>query len=611
MTHKLTFSLLLLCTLSHDRMCAQTGPGGVGTSATNVLWLAADRGISVTSGAVTNWADQSGNGFNAVPNAATARPAFVSSSVNGYPSLSFDGANDELWINDNASFDLTQWHFFIVPRVGVQKNYNAWLTKGNDSQENYEMLSFSDGNIHVPTYYTDASRSTPNAPVGMVTTTGFNIIEYSYSSAVGRDIYKNGASSYTDDESKTPATNNFSLYIGNERSTSGRFINASLAEVVMYNTRLNDAQRIIVNNYLAAKYGIALSANDIYTQDNAGSGNYDHDVAGIGRVDASNIQSDSQGSGIVRVLNPAGMGDGEYYLFGHDNGALGTYQTSDYPSGLQGRLVRVWRGNEVGTITSFNVRFDLTGLGPVTATQLRLLIDTDNDGTFADETPGGGGVISGATLVSGNIYQFAGVTGLNNNVRFTLGTTNIVSTPLPVSLKQFTAVRETDLVRVDWTTLEEKNNRLFSVERSKDGIDFELVGSRQGQFTSSGEKHYTIRDHAPFKEVSYYRLKQEDHDGTTAYSQVVVIPAKKSVLSDLQLYPNPCTTSFKLRCKACDTPFLHLEVTSSFGVPCYSIALHPGVDVMDVQPEPALPPGVYMVSIGNGSEVVTRRLIVE
>ena len=55
---------------------AQTGPGGVGNSANNVLWLRADMGVTTVGPAVTNWADQSGNGNNATsPSVAAAASA--------------------------------------------------------------------------------------------------------------------------------------------------------------------------------------------------------------------------------------------------------------------------------------------------------------------------------------------------------------------------------------------------------------------------------------------------------------------------------------------------------------------------------------------------------
>ncbi|HMQ77776.1 MAG TPA: hypothetical protein PKA92_16920, partial [Flavobacteriales bacterium] len=413
---------------------AQTGPGGVGSSATNVLWLRADAGVTHSSGAVSQWSDQSGNANHAVlpGTIPTATPAYVTGSVNGYPSLDFDGSDDQLWVADHSSIDLTAWHFFIVVTADLLKDYNAWMVKGNDSQENYEMLSYLDGNVHTPTYYTDATRTFPSSAGGQVTTTAFDVIEYSYNTSVGRDVYKNAGSIHTDNESKTPQTNNHPLFIGNERSTTGRVVNGDMAEVIAFNARLNATQRLLVNNYLAAKYGRSLATGDIYNEDDAGNGDHDHDVAGIGRTSSGDLQTAGRGSGIV-LISKAGYGglqDNEFLLWGHEGGALGTWGVTDLPTGVQGRWQRVWRVSEVnasgGAVNVGNVdmSFDLNGLGPVTTSELRLLVDTDNDGLFADETP-----ISGAIDDGGGMYRFAGVSALQNNRRFTLGTTNILSTP--------------------------------------------------------------------------------------------------------------------------------------------------------------------------------------
>ena len=522
---------------------AQTGPGGIGTSANNVLWLDANSGITQSGGLVSEWNDRSGNSNHALlpGSIPTAKPAFVASSVNGYPSLDFDGTDDQLWVTDNASLDLTQWHFFIVVTADLQKDYNAWMVKGDDSDENWEMLSYSDGNIHTPTKYTDGTRTFPSSAGGQVTTTTFDVIEYSYSTVVGRDVYKNAANIITDNENKTPKVNNFPLYIANERSTAGRCVNGDIAEVVAYNALLNSAQRIIVNNYLAAKYNRTLSTSDIYLQDNAGNGNFDHDVAGIGRVDASNTQNDSHGSGIVRIANPTGLGNNEFYIWGHNNGVLGAYGSTDFPPGLQGRLQRVWRGNEVSAagaavdVGSVDITWDLAGLGTVTASDLRLLVDTDNDGVFADET-----TISGATNVGGTLYRFAGVSALANNLRFTLGTINMSGTPLPVELLSFEgrALSATTAL-LEWRTATEHDNDYFTVERSTNGQDWDPVGVQDGAGNSATELSYSMVDRAAPGGLCYYRLRQTDLNGTSIWSDVVPVRFSEAVDNRPFAYPNP------------------------------------------------------------------------
>ena len=524
---------------------AQTGPGGVGTSASNVLWLDANSGGTQSGGLVSQWNDRSGNNNDALRPGSipTAKPSYVASSVNGYPSLDFDGTDDQLWVTDNATLDLTQWHFFIVVTADLQKDHNAWMVKGDDSDENWEMLSYSDGNIHTPTKYTDGTRTFPSSAGGQVTTTTFDVIEYSYSTGVGRDVYKNAANIIADNESKTPKVNNFPLYIANERSTAGRCVNGDIAEVVAYNAPLNSAQRLIVNNYLAAKYARTLSSGDVYVQDNAGNGNYDHDVAGIGRVDGSNIQTDSRGSGIVRIgkAGYGGLGDDEFLLWGHDNATLGAYGSTDFPVGLQGRLHRVWRVSEVNSsgaavnVGNTDITFDLAGLGTVTASDLRLLVDTDGDGVFADETP-----INGATNVGGTLYRFSNSNALQDGRRFTLGTINMSGTPLPVELLSFEgrALSATTAL-LEWRTATERDNDYFTVERSMNGQDWAPLGVQDGAGNSTTELSYSMEDPTASGDLCYYRLQQTDFDGASTWSDVVSVRFSEVAATRPYAYPNP------------------------------------------------------------------------
>jgi hypothetical protein len=523
---------------------SQTGPGGVKTTdgmSSLVLWLDANNGTTLSGSNVTVWNDLSGYGNNATPPSVGARPTFVSSIVNGYPSVDFDGSNDELRIADNASIDLTSWEIIVVTKADVNKDYNAILIKGTDAQENYEFLSFSSGLFHYPIVYTTGARTLLNSSTGQYSTSNFDVFEYAYSSAVGRDVLKNNNSILTDNENRTPLSNNNPLYIGNELGTSGRFLDGDIAEIIIYNTRLNAAEEIIIQNYLAAKYNRSLSTIDIYNEDDAGAGNYDHQVAGIGRVDASNIQNDAQGVGIVRVLNPTGLGNDEFLIWGHDNGVQQATETTDVPATVQARFDRVWRVSEVNTsntavdVGAIDIYFDLAGLGTVTATDLRLLVDTDNDGLFNDETP-----ISGASNISGDVYGFSGVTAIANNLRFTLATINSTQTYLPIELLNFNAkATNENTVQINWQTASEINNDYFTIEKSKDGLNWKKLIDIDGAGNSSALLSYESIDRFLLMGISYYRLKQTDFDGQFSYSQIRSVQINKPINSSVTIYPNP------------------------------------------------------------------------
>lgn len=606
--------LLPILLVTSSTASAQTGPGGIGASGSNVLWLDANNGVTHLSGAVSQWSDRSGNVNHAyLPGSIPlATPTLQTNVVNGYPVLTFDGVDDQLWVPDAASIDLTAWHIFSVHTATVQKDYNAWLVKGDDAQENFEMLSYANGNIHTPTYYTDLTRTIPSSAAGQVVTGTFDVFEYSYNPANGRAVFKNGASIHTDTDSKTPMTNNLPLYIGNERSTTGRNINGRMAEVIIFNSRLNSAQRIILANYLAAKYGRPMAANDVFQQDDATNGDFDHDVAGIGRVNSSNQHNDSRGSGIVRLSNPSDLNNNEFLIWGHNNAPLTAFGSSDFPTGLQGRLHRVWRVSELNTAGStavdvggVDISFDLAGLGTVTPSHLRLLVDTDGDGVFNDETP-----ISGATSLGGSIYQFAGVTALQNGRRFTLGTTNIGSTPLPIELVSFEAnAQGSNEVALEWVTASELNNDRFTVERSLDLQAWTGVLSVQAAGNSHSPIEYTAIDRTAPLGINYYRLRQTDVDGTSTVSDVRAVEVTGKALEPV-VYPNPNDGAFTVYLPWSSDAAAQVTLFDAVERSVGSINVAGTGSPQRVPMQEALLPGAYTLVVEHQGERSTQRFMV-
>ena len=81
------------------------------------LWLKADAGVSTNAGgAVTQWADQSLNGNNALQAVDASAPLFVANAQNNRPALRFDGVDDYLDVADSPSIaivgDISS--FFVV-----------------------------------------------------------------------------------------------------------------------------------------------------------------------------------------------------------------------------------------------------------------------------------------------------------------------------------------------------------------------------------------------------------------------------------------------------------------------------------------------------------------
>ncbi|MBK7085607.1 MAG: T9SS type A sorting domain-containing protein [Flavobacteriales bacterium] len=605
---------ILLCTLIQLGLAAQNGPAGVGSAANNVLWLRADNGVNQTGGFVDTWNDRSGNNNHAAfaVGQPGQRPAVIAGSQNGYPTIDFDGIDDQLLVPDQNNLDLTGWDFFIVNAVDAAKSNNVWFSKGSSTQCNYGLWSTATNALQLPIYDIWTLFSAPTT-MANVTSPAFTLEQYTNNVIFGlfpaRTVYRNGVSIHSDvNLLQLPQTNNQPLRIGNASGSVGWNLDGDIAEVIMFNNRVNTAHRYLIANYLAAKYGIALGANEIYQMDNGVNGDYDHDVAGIGRADANNLQIDSRGTGIVRIYNATSLGNNEFMMWGHDNDIMGTWGSVDLPPGIQGRWYRTWRVSEVnatgstavdvGTVT---MEFDLTGITPITTSDIRLLVDTDNDGVFADETP-----IGPPTAVGGNIYRFTGVTQLANARRFTLGTIDTYQTPLPVELVRFDAeaVPPTG-IELTWSTATEMDNDHFLVQRSSDLLEWLPIGLVDGQGTILQPTDYSFWDKEPLDGASYYRLVQVDHNGEQERSSVRGVTW--SQVSAPRVMPNPSNGRFALRLEPA-LPSMVQMVDASGRVVWSSRTPMTGMVTMDLG---HLPAGTYTAIIGNDRAHRTERVVIE
>lgn len=110
---------------------------------------------------------------------------------------------------------------------------------------------------------------------------------------------------------------------------------------------------------------------------------------------------------------------------------------------------------------------------------------------------------------------------------------------LPVSLTDFTARTEKDeSVVLNWQTASEDNNAGFTVERSSGRSDWLTIGFVPGAGTSSVTRQYEFEDASVVPGSYAYRLRQNDLDGTSAYSPIRNVNLASSGIA-ITAYPNP------------------------------------------------------------------------
>ncbi|OEK04571.1 Calx-beta domain-containing protein [Roseivirga misakiensis] len=582
-----------------------TGPGGVGNSTTNVLWLVPDSFEKHDSDVskIEEWIDLSGNANNVSQSVTGNSPVVSTVSANGYKGVLFDGADDRLLLNPFSNFPTSAITALYVNATSDSDDGLLSYSVGGAGLSN-EFLIFNSNSLK--TYINNTEVTTSVA----VNNNAFTISGLRWQSSDGSlKIEKNGDGS-TQTLTGPAMTSGGSLSIGGRQNglntgyLASEFHQGTFTEIIMYNTFLNETQNIIVNNYLSAKYDIALAANNIYDKDDGVNGDFDFEVAGIGQVSISDRHLEAQGTGIVSIGNPRGIGDNEFLIWGHNNADLKA-ASLNVPMNISRRLDRVWRVSQVdisGTtvdVGAVDLNFDLTNLGSVRPEDLVLLIDSDGD--FSS----GATEVTGATTFNESDYGFSEVV-IPDNSYFTLATRNTNETPLPVELLFFEAeIIDKRNVKLNWATTAEVENSYFDVERSTDGIVFESIVTIPGSTLSEERINYNYTDLEASNGRNYYRLKQVDNSGAAEYSKVASVSLSRN-LDDyaITLYPNPAELNSVVNISYLSNSMetMHIKVINSQGVTVLDdqCEVKPGSNVIELNTK-NFNSGVYIISLYNSA----------
>jgi len=378
---------------------AQVGPGGIGnqdgtnSQPENSLWLRADSIKNLSDGdEISVWTDVSGNQNNTAQLDAGRIPEYKQDIVNGMPVVRFDGTGDWLGVADADNLDgtaeLSIYTIFKPTNLdgGIRGLVSKRLSSNNNNS--YAQFFWTGDSL-----FTDIVKSESRGASNTVfVNNNWYLSEMIYDGAQPEasriSLLVSGATDTTHDEPSTTIPNNTSDFVvGHLTGASGGItFGGDIAEVILFKSTLNSAQRIVLENYISAKYDITV-ANDMYAGDTNANGDYDHGLIGLGQeTDGSN--SDAVGSGLVFSDNAFLTDNGDYLLAGHNN-AVST-STNDIVSPLLNRWGRIWyldrtEGGASGN-GNLNISFDYSdgGLGSLPSALVNSYVLLYRSGTTGD-----------------------------------------------------------------------------------------------------------------------------------------------------------------------------------------------------------------------------------
>jgi len=186
---------------------------------------------------------------------------------------------------------------------------------------------------------------------------------------------------------------------------------------------------------------------------------------------------------------------------------------------------------------------------PIRCTDSAMEGTTGTTGLAGDniEDVSGDGFLQTLNVIAGQQYILAvDKWSPSGGIGYTLsfgGSASLDCIVLPVELSEFTVEYQPNEHVIDlfWKTESERINDRWEVEKSTDGVNFEIINILQGAGTTNNESQYFTIDQNPSLGVNYYRLNQWDTDGNSKYSEIRAVNVLDDVYDMISVFPNPTT----------------------------------------------------------------------
>lgn len=191
-----------------------------------------------------------------------------------------------------------------------------------------------------------------------------------------------------------------------------------------------------------------------------------------------------------------------------------------------------------------------------------------------------------------------------------------VGTLLPASIKTYGAsITPEQYVKVTWETSTEAQSKNFVVERSIDGIKFNVMSQIVASINSSTKKSYSYTDQKPFLGKNYYRLKFYDTIGKEFIYKTLTVTV--SILSSepniseqkVKISPNPVDNeSFLI--ETFDKQVSQIQLLNIIGLPVPIESILLDNQKMQILLPNAIKAGLYFLVLEMGETRVTGKIII-
>jgi hypothetical protein len=207
------------------------------------VWLRGDAGITLNGTTISAWADQSGSGNHLIQNTAGNQPTYLASAKNSRPGVRFTVAGTTYMATANFSAALATPMVFIVYTqsqiVALNQEYLFDAGAGDRTQVNKNQSN------RTAMYAGTVLNFNETYPLS------WRIRVYAFNGASGK-FYTNGSQTAAGNVGVQTMPN----FVLGRYAGGSAYCEADVAEVLIYDSILSDADRATVESYLNRKYAI-------------------------------------------------------------------------------------------------------------------------------------------------------------------------------------------------------------------------------------------------------------------------------------------------------------------------------------------------------------------
>lgn len=180
---------------------------------------------------------------------------------------------------------------------------------------------------------------------------------------------------------------------------------------------------------------------------------------------------------------------------------------------------------------------------------------------------------------------------------------------LKTDVTSFEGQNKSGLANLRWETTNETENTIYEIERSKDKLRFEKIGTVDGKAITGLGENYSFIDNQPLSGPTYYRIKVAD-GAVSKFTKTILLSSGK-LSFDIRTLNNPFVNRIAFETIAPENGNIQVTLTDNFGrvIKSYKEHVFAGSNTLSINNLDNLASGTYVLRVQYGDKINVQKLV--